>query len=249
MNEYLFKELRKISGGKLTQRQVDYTNRILQKSAENDILEMLGVKNMVLTKESLQKIFPIADVEFVDLINKYAPLFDINTKERMSLFIAHALHESGGFNKLQESFAYKPNRLLAVFPSRVKTLITATNLVNKGKEAIANFLYNNRYGNTGANDGWLYSGKGLGGLTFKDNYINMQKIMKEYGFNYDIVSNPLLLLNKTVATISFMCYWKSKNLNAYADKGDIVGSTKVINGGLNGLDERKKLYQLALKYL
>lgn len=249
MSKHLFDELRKISGGKLNQSQVDATNRIIEKSSINDVLEMLGVNNMILTKENLLKIYPSADIEFLELINKYGPLFDINTKKRLALFVAHSLHESGGFNKLQESFAYKPDRLLAVFPSRVKTLSTANYLVAKGKEAIANFLYGNRYGNTGPNDGWLYSGKGLGGLTFKDNYINMQKIMKEYGFDYDIVSNPFLLLDKTVATISFMCYWKSKNLNAYADKNDIIGSTKAINGGLNGLEERKKLYQLALKHL
>jgi putative chitinase len=35
-------------------------------------------------------------------------------------------------------------------------------------------------------------------------------------------------------------FWETKNLNKYADKGDLKGMTRVINGGYNGLEDRIK---------
>ena len=46
-----------------------------------------------------------------------------------------------------------------------------------------------------------------------------------------------------------MAYWASRNVNAYADKNDMVGSTRVINGGTNGLSDRIMYYERALKHL
>lgn len=251
MTKRVFDRLRNITVSRISQEQVDIGNKILSFISEKDLLIFLGEKRLtyIINKEKLLKIYPSVNTEFVDTINKYSEIFEINTKERMAMFLAHSIHESAGFNKLQESFAYKPSRLLAVFPSRIRNLIFATSLVNKGKEAIANYLYNGRYGNNNVNDGWLYSGKGIGGLTFKDNYVKMYDTMKKYGYDYDIVSNPQLLLDKDIATISFMCYWKIKGLNSLADKKDIKSSTYIINGGYNGLGERDKLYKLALKIL
>jgi len=34
-------------------------------------------------------------------------------------------------------------------------------------------------------------------------------------------------------------YWRERNLNSFADADDVVGLTKAINGGVNGLDDRK----------
>ena len=42
-------------------------------------------------------------------------------------------------------------------------------------------------------------------------------------------------------------YWKQMNLNAHADKDDILSITKRINGGTNGLDDRKARYAQASK--
>ena len=36
-------------------------------------------------------------------------------------------------------------------------------------------------------------------------------------------------------------FWNKKGLNAYADKDDLLGVTKIINGGLTHLDKRKIL--------
>ena len=41
-------------------------------------------------------------------------------------------------------------------------------------------------------------------------------------------------------------FWNSRNLNVLADKDDFVTITKRINGGTNGIDDRRK-YQLMAK--
>lgn len=248
----IFNHLRNMSGGKLTQSQVNASNAIIAANGVDVLTDALGMDadgGYKLTSQALRNIYSNADMDFVDIINKHASTFGITTKKRMAMFIAHAIHESNGFNSLQESFNYRPSRLKAVFGFRIPSLNFATNILAKGKEEVANHLYGGRYGNKGPNDGWLYSGKGIGGLTFKGNYIVMQRVMSKHGLHYDIVNNPLLLLNKEVATLSYMAYWLDKDLNSYADAGKIIGATKVINGGRNGLADRKKYYKLALNYL
>ena len=248
----IFDHLRAMSGGTLTQLQVDATNNVISTMGVEVISNVLGEttqQGYQLTEATLRKLHSTANTDFVDIINKHAFNFGITNKKRMAMFLSHALHESNGFNTLQESFNYKPARLKAVFGSRIPSLNFATNLLAKGKEEVANHLYGGRYGNTEPNDGWLYSGKGIGGLTFKGNYQEMQTVLNKYGLKYDIVSNPMLLLDKEVATLTYMAYWASRNVNAYADKNDMVGSTRVINGGTNGLSDRIMYYERALKHL
>jgi putative chitinase len=45
--------------------------------------------------------------------------------------------------------------------------------------------------------------------------------------------------------VSALWYWDKINGNKYADKDDIKGLTKAINGGYTGIDHRK---QLLVKY-
>ena len=42
-------------------------------------------------------------------------------------------------------------------------------------------------------------------------------------------------------------FWNTHNLNVLADDNDVTGSTKVINGGTLGLDDRKERWIRALK--
>lgn len=44
-------------------------------------------------------------------------------------------------------------------------------------------------------------------------------------------------------------YWRTRGLNAYADRGDFVGLTRAINGGTNGLADRQRLHTAALAAL
>ena len=93
-------------------------------------------------------------------------------------------------------------------------------------------------------DGRLFKGRGLIQITGKANYL---AISKELGINFIVC--PELLAEPEFATISACWFWKKYNLNKFADALDIKGATKRVNGGLNGIDDRIRLYELAKKYI
>jgi putative chitinase len=97
-------------------------------------------------------------------------------------------------------------------------------------------------GNTETGDGFRYRGRGIFQLTGRANY-------KKYGdsLGIDLVGNPDLAAQPDVALKIACEYWKSRKLNALADKDDCVAITKKINGGLNGIADRKACLVIAKK--
>jgi putative chitinase len=101
-------------------------------------------------------------------------------------------------------------------------------------------------GNTQPGDGKRYKGRGLIQLTGRANY-------KTYGgrIGEDLVGNPVRAADPPTSLILACEYWKNTRggLNQFADKDDIVTITRAINGGLNGLDDRKQYLAKAKKIL
>jgi putative chitinase len=64
-----------------------------------------------------------------------------------------------------------------------------------------------------------------------------------------LVENPDLLLDPEYAARSAAWFWATHKCNVFADTGDIEGLTKRINGGLIGVDDRKKRYASAMRSL
>jgi putative chitinase len=96
-------------------------------------------------------------------------------------------------------------------------------------------------GNTESGDGWKYRGRGFIQITGKYNYISLSKDTR-----IDYLNNPDWLLREADSVISALWFWNKNKLNDLADKNDILGITKKINGGTNGLSHRKELLK---KYL
>ena len=94
-----------------------------------------------------------------------------------------------------------------------------------------------RLGNTPQKDGdgFKYRGRGLIQITGRA--------------NYTAYNSPELLAKPLGAVKSSMWFFYSHNLNKYADKDDIVKITKTINGGTNGLAQRKAYLEKAKKVL
>lgn len=99
-------------------------------------------------------------------------------------------------------------------------------------------------GNTEPGDGMKYKGRGFIQLTGKNNYASYGKRIGE-----DLVRHPELAERPDVAMKIAVAYWNDHNLNAKADKGDLVGISKAINGGLNGLASRAKYYRQAQRIM
>lgn len=176
------------------------------------------------------------------------PDYDINTPRRMAAFIAQCAHESGGFMVLKENLNYKAASLRKIFPKYFPNDQIAQEYASKPnkQEAIANRIYANRMGNgdEASGDGFRYCGRGLIQLTGKSNY---QAFADSLEMRVEDV--PEYLATFEGAAQSACWFWESNNLNQWADKGDILNLTKRINGGIIGLEDRKKHYDHALHIL
>lgn len=61
-----------------------------------------------------------------------------------------------------------------------------------------------------------------------------------------IVNNPeRVSVDKITCLLTALWFWSTNQLNKLSDVGDITGVTKIINGGLNGIDHRIQLYENA----
>jgi len=65
----------------------------------------------------------------------------------------------------------------------------------------------------------------------------------------DFIGDPNWLVDPKYATLSAGWFWNKKGLNSLADVQDYETMTKRINGGLNGLDDRKAKIAKALSVL
>ena len=95
-------------------------------------------------------------------------------------------------------------------------------------------------GNTHLGDGYRFRGRGLIQVTGRDNYARMGRAL-----GVDLEADPDLLATPKLAARSAGCFWQSHGLNTYADLGEFEKLTRRINGGLNGLDDRKLLWGAA----
>lgn len=166
--------------------------------------------------------------------------YGINTKNRVCAFLAQILHESGCFYATKENLYYTATGLQKTWPSKFTTLEFAKTY-EKQPEKIANYVYGGRMGNTEPGDGWKYIGRGLIGVTGKDNYAALSK-----DTGIDFVKNPQLLEQPDYAVLSAINFWNKYKLNDKADTGDFKGITQRINGGQLGADDRTAKYQQLL---
>ena len=95
-------------------------------------------------------------------------------------------------------------------------------------------------GNVNPGDGVRYKGRGIFQLTGRANYARIGKLL-----NLPLIAHPELAEGPETALRIACEYWKSRGLNAYADKDDVNGITKRINGGFNGLADRKAKLAIA----
>jgi putative chitinase len=173
--------------------------------------------------------------------NSLLDSFDIKTPIRRAAFYAQIDHESQHFTRLSENLNYSIEGLLKTWPSRF-TVATAKSYA-RNPEKIANLVYANRMGNgnESSGDGWKFRGAGFIQLTGKDNQLAFASFK---GISLNEVGD--YLRTEKGAMESACWFWKTRNLNVYADAGKIDFISKIVNGGTVGISERRKLYE---KYL
>lgn len=150
---------------------------------------------------------------------------DISNRLRLAMFLAQVGHESGGLRYVREIWG----------PTAQQERYEPVTSLSK------------RLGNHQAGDGKCYMGRGPIQTTGRANYRELQRLMaKVIPHAPDFEANPAELEKPLYGALSAALFWKTRNLNRYADAGDVSGCTKRINGGYNGLAHRQALYTKAL---
>ncbi|WP_044871972.1 glycoside hydrolase family 19 protein [Pseudomonas sp. LFM046] len=183
---------------------------------------------MEITKEQLLQILPNAGSKraalFATAINGAVRRWAIDTPKRMAAFLAQVGHESGHLQYVRElgGTAY-----LAKYDT--------------GKLA-------ERLGNTpeADGDGQFYRGRGLIQITGRANYLACSLALFS---DTRLLAQPQLLEEPDWAVHSAGWFWNSKGLNPLADTGEFLRITRVINGGTNGLAERREIWARARQVL
>lgn len=167
-------------------------------------------------------------------LNAVLPRYDITTTDRIVHFLAQCGHESEGFTAVKENLNYSAAALTATWPKRFPPSISEQ--YARKPEKIGNRAYADRMGNgpEESGDGFKHRGRGVIQLTGKDNY---KAFAKATGKSYDEIF--AYLETKAGAVESACWYWKGRNINPKADANNVEGITRAINGGLNGLADRK----------
>lgn len=228
---------------------------------------------MPITQQQLLQILPNAGQRvgiFLPALNRAMLLFKIDTPKRQAAFIAQVGHESGQLSRMSENLNYSADGLASSWPGRyaepdgkggylkvdvkgrVRNKPNTLALTLAGKpEQIANNVYASRMGNGSpvTGDGWKYRGRGLIQVTGKSNYIAAGTALQ-----LDLLNQPELLEQADWAAMSAAHYWNARGLNALADAGAFQDIGSIINTGQpgkvpNGAEDRKALYEKALKVL
>ncbi|MBI1763521.1 MAG: hypothetical protein HYR56_19020 [Acidobacteria bacterium] len=179
-----------------------------------------------LTVEVLQQIMPRASKDRLALYLPYLQQsfteFKINTPARQAAFLAQLAHESGELRYMEEPWGPTASQLRYEPPSDLAT----------------------RLGNTQPGDGQRFKGRGPFQIVGRANY---QKYGQALGL--DLLGQPDLAATSAVVFRTAGYFWQSQGLNELAEQQDFPQITRRINGGLNGLAERTRYYNIAKQVL
>lgn len=139
---------------------------------------------------------------------------EVNTEDRIAAFLAQIGHESGRLRYTREIWGptaaqrrYEPHTSLS-----------------------------RRLGNTKPGDGRRFAGHGPIQMTGRANHRAATTGLRELFGNDvpDFEADPEQLATSLWGSLAAGWFWRSRNLNRYADAGDLVTLRKRVNGGLNG---------------
>jgi predicted chitinase len=183
----------------------------------------------MITAEQLQAIMrrlpPERNAECLPCLQAAMKEFQIDAPARAAAFLAQVAHESGQLRFMEEIWGPTPAQ------ERYEP-----------RSALATAL-----GNTEPGDGKRFKGRGPIQLTGRSNYRRFGDLLGEA-----LIADPARAARPGVGFRIAGLFWSKKGLNELADLATADGFreiTRRINGGFNGLEERRKFYATACAVL
>jgi putative chitinase len=142
--------------------------------------------------------------------------------------------ECGAGLEMEENGNYSAQRLLQVFPTHFTPSMAANAAHNPRR--VFDIAYGGRMGNAPppSDDGYNFRGRGLSQVTGREGYAHLAaKTGLPLTDHPELLSDPDHTLECGVADF-VLC-----GCLPFAKAGDIVGVTKRLNGGFNGLADRR----------
>ena len=150
--------------------------------------------------------------------------YAIDTPARLAMFISQIGHESGSLQFVRELWGP-----------------TDAQLRYEGRADL---------GNTLPGDGFRFRGRGLIQTTGRANYRHLRDRLRKGGYRCpDFEQEPELLEEPQWAALSACDYWEMRKCNEAADACNFEMVTRLVNGGLNGLDDRLNRWERAKRVL
>lgn len=180
---------------------------------------------------------------------RHFPSAGLITPLRIAQALAQQCVETSRFGTLVEGFNYTRAGLRSTFG---KHRISDADCLRLGRSTkddppvpipqqmeIANIVYGGEFGrtelgNVRAGDGWRFRGRGAKQTTGRSNYERVKALT-----SFDVINNPALLEDPDKGMRAACIFWTDNGCNSFADADDIDGLTQRINGGTNGLPDRK----------
>ncbi|MEI8396965.1 MAG: hypothetical protein WCF85_19740 [Rhodospirillaceae bacterium] len=171
--------------------------------------------------------------------------YGIDTPLRLAHFLSQVLHESGGLTVLRESMRYTHGeRILEIFGAGHHSAAIRPDelpgLVGNA-EALAERVYGRgnpkkalELGNMQPGDGYRYRGNGMIQITGRFAHERFGKLLQ-----VDLEAAPELATDPRYCLRLAAAEWRDNRCNEAADLDDIERVTRLVNGGLNGLAERR----------
>lgn len=185
-------------------------------------------------------------------LNTLCPQYGITTKDVLHEFLANVLQESLEFQHKVENMNYRAVTIVKTWKSRfalgnVPGKLNAYNYERKPKE-LSIVTYGSRMGNRkGTEDGWNLRGGGFIGLT---GYYVYEAYRKYKGFK-SVEEAAAFCRDSDYGALDsalwFFCVLKE--LMDEAERDEMIGIVKEINGGTIGLKDRLHYYNLVKKYV
>lgn len=156
-----------------------------------------------------------------------------------SLLVAHAMaqfsEESGAGLEMVEDDNFTEAQLLKLFPTHFTGSMAER--LQHNPRMICDVAYGGRMGNAPppSDDGYNYRGRGLSQCTGKEGYENLARKT-----GLDVLNNPSLLSAPSTALECGVADFVLCGCLPHAEKDDVIGVTRALNGGTNGLAVREQ---------